>query len=76
MLTGAPWLLWEEQPVGGCGVEQGTRVEPATLVWMSNGRKMGRSRWILDKEEGGADRMMVFRRGCDRHVEDNPRLGT
>lgn len=76
MFTGAPWLLREEQPVAGGGVEQGTRAEPATLVWMSNGRKRGRSMWILDKEEGGADRMMVFRCGCDRHVKDNPRLGT
>ena len=25
--------------------------------------------WILDKEEGGADRMMVFRRGCDGHIK-------
>lgn len=57
-------------------MEQGTSVEPATLVWISNGRKMGRSRWILDKEEGGADRMMVFRHGCERHIENNPRLGT
>ena len=62
--------------MGGGGVEQGTRVEPATLVWMSNGRKMGRRMCILDKEEGGADRMMVFRRGCEGHIKDDPRLGT
>lgn len=43
MLTGAPWLLWEEQPVGalwsGAGNQRGACYTGLDKQWEENGEK-------------------------------------
>ena len=60
MLTGAPWLLWGEQPVGGRGWSR----EPGQrLLHWSGWAMVEQWKWgevcefYPDNEEGGADRM-------------------